>query len=71
MRSTFSTIANESQNFSADVIEAALAHQDKNRVRAVYARTDYFEQRVHLMRWWSNYLDALHNMDEVAQKKLA
>ena len=65
-RSTFSTIANESQNFSSDAIEAALAHQDKNKIRSIYARSDYFEHRVRLMNWWSNFLDS-----RVQQKSLA
>ena len=66
MRATFSTIANESQNFSADVIEAALAHEGNNKIRATYARSDYFEQRMPLMRWWSNYLDAVKNQKQLA-----
>jgi integrase len=58
MRATFSTIAHESLNWSTEVIEAALSHQDNNRIRAAYARTDYLEQRIKLMHWWSNYLSS-------------
>jgi integrase len=66
MRSTFSTIANESQNFTPDAIEAALSHEIGNKIRTAYARSDYFEQRIPLMRWWSNYLDAVKNQKQLA-----
>jgi integrase len=69
MRSTFSTITHETQMFSSDVIEAALAHQDKNKVRGIYARTDYFEQRFSLMEWWSNYLDSIKLQKNLAMLK--
>ncbi len=59
MRSVFSTIANESQKFSPDLIEAALAHVDSNKIRSAYARSDYFDQRVGLMSWWSGYLETI------------
>ena len=39
-RATFSTIANES-GFDGDVIEKALAHEERNRVRAAYHRSEY------------------------------
>lgn len=59
-RATFSTIANES-GFDGDVIEKALAHEERNRVRAAYHRSEYIEQRRELMQWWANYLDAQKN----------
>ena len=57
-RAVFSTIANEA-GFNADVIERALAHKEKNLVRAAYHRSEYLEQRRELMQWWADYLDAL------------
>lgn len=57
-RATFSTIANES-GFDGDVIEKALAHEERNRVRAAYHRSEYIEQRRKLMQWWADYLDQL------------
>ena len=51
-----STYLNE-QGESPDVIEAALAHTDGNKVRAAYNRTDYFEARVAMMQRWSDYLE--------------
>ncbi|MNO00736.1 Prophage CP4-57 integrase [compost metagenome] len=38
--------------FNADVIEAALAHSDKNEVRKAYNRSSYLSQRIELMKWW-------------------
>jgi len=57
-RATFSTIANES-GFSGDVIEKALAHEERNKVRAAYHRSEYLEQRRELMQWWADYLEAI------------
>jgi integrase len=54
LRSIASTAMNEAE-FNADVIEAALAHSDKNEVRRAYNRSIYLEQRVSLMDWWGAY----------------
>ncbi|HDL8518519.1 TPA: tyrosine-type recombinase/integrase [Yersinia enterocolitica] len=51
LRSIASTAMNEA-GFNADVIEAALAHSDKNEVRRAYNRSTYLEQRIKLMNWW-------------------
>lgn len=56
MRSLASTTLNE-KGFDPDVIEAALAHQDRNAIRSAYNRTDYLERRRKMMEWWSNYID--------------
>lgn len=50
LRSIASTAMNEA-GFSSDVIEAALAHSDKNEVRRAYNRGIYFEQRPELIIW--------------------
>lgn len=55
LRSLASTTLNE-QGFDPDVIEAALAHADKNEVRRVYNRADYLERRSTLMYWWSDHI---------------
>jgi integrase len=57
LRSIASTALNE-QNFPADVIEAALAHVDKNEVRRAYNRSDYLEQRRPMMQWWADFVKA-------------
>ena len=56
-RSIGSTALNE-QEFAPDVIEAALAHVDKNEVRRAYNRSTYIEQRRPVMQWWSDYIQA-------------
>lgn len=55
LRSIASTALNEA-GFNPDVIEAALAHSDKNEVRRAYNRSIYLEQRITLMEWWGNYV---------------
>ncbi|EKB83967.1 TPA: tyrosine-type recombinase/integrase [Klebsiella pneumoniae] len=53
LRSIASTAMNE-KGFQADVIEAALAHVDKNEIRRAYNRSTYIKQREKLMQWWGN-----------------
>lgn len=53
LRSIASTAMNEA-GFNADVIEAALAHSDKNEVRKAYNRSTYLLQRKELMEWWGS-----------------
>ena len=57
LRSIASTVLNEHQ-FSADVIEFALAHVDGNQTRRDYNKAEYLEQRRTMMRWWSDYIEA-------------
>lgn len=57
LRSIASTALNE-QGFPPDVIEAALAHVDKNEVRRAYNRSDYLEQRRPMMQWWADFIMA-------------
>ena len=56
LRSIASTALNE-QGFDPDVIEAALAHVDRNEVRRAYNRSDYLERRRVVMCWWSDYIE--------------
>lgn len=55
LRALASTTLNEN-GFEPDIIEAALAHKDSNKVRAAYNRATYLEQRRELMNWWSNHV---------------
>jgi integrase len=64
-RSTASTLLNESGKWSPDAIERALAHKDKDIVRAAYHRGTHWEERVKMARWWSDYLDRLRQGGEV------
>ena len=58
LRATASTLLNE-MAFRPDVIERQLAHKERNKVRAAYHRSDYFDERRKLMRTWADYVDAL------------
>ncbi|EPG8552076.1 TPA: tyrosine-type recombinase/integrase [Klebsiella pneumoniae] len=55
LRSIASTALNEA-GFNADVIEAALAHSDKNEVRRAYNRSTYLNKRLELMAWWGRFV---------------
>lgn len=56
LRRTFSTILNEAGLFEPDWIEKQLAHEERNKVRAAYNAAEYWEHRVKMMAWWSEYL---------------
>ncbi|MCB1474843.1 MAG: tyrosine-type recombinase/integrase [Rhodobiaceae bacterium] len=57
-RVTASSILN-SRGYDPDVIEAVLAHQDRNAIRRIYNRATYWDQRVKLMQEWSGLLEYL------------
>lgn len=59
LRSTASTLLNESGKWHPDAIERALAHGDSNAIRGVYNRGNYWDERVRMAQWWSDYLDEL------------
>lgn len=62
-RSMFSTIAHElykEHGFHSDIIEACLAHKEKNRVKASYNRESkfkYFDEKKELIQWYADWLD--------------
>ncbi|MCT7648995.1 tyrosine-type recombinase/integrase [Aliarcobacter lanthieri] len=64
-RSMFSTIAHElykEHGFQSDIIEACLAHKEKNRVKASYNRESkfkYFDEKKELIQWYADWLDML------------
>jgi integrase len=64
-RSMFSTIAHElykEHGFHSDIIEACLAHKEKNRVKASYNRESkfkYFDEKKELIQWYADWLDKL------------
>ncbi len=55
-RATFSTWANETGAARPDVIEACLAHEESNRIRAAYNRAKFAEERRALLEAWAEYL---------------
>lgn len=56
-RATFSTWAREQTDYSPEIIKAALAHTQSNKVIAAYARTTYFDRRRHLMEAWAAFCE--------------
>lgn len=71
LRALASTTLNE-QGFEPDVIEAALAHVDKNAVRAAYNRSQYLERRRVMMAWWSEHIEqaSFGNLSVAGRKQL-
>ncbi|MBC7716456.1 MAG: tyrosine-type recombinase/integrase, partial [Pseudorhodobacter sp.] len=54
-RSSFSSWANEHGVARPDVIEAALAHKESDKVRAAYNRASFAVERRNLLTAWANY----------------
>jgi hypothetical protein len=59
---------NESGKWSPDAIEKGLAHQMEG-VRGVYNRSPYWQERVEMAQWWSDYLDTLRQGAEIIPLK--
>jgi integrase len=64
-RAMASTLLNESGLWHPDAIERALAHGQKDKVRAAYHRGAHWAERVRMAQWWSDYLDQLRVGGEV------
>lgn len=62
LRTTASTLLNESGKWSSDAIERSLAHADKDSIRGIYNRGFYWEERVAMHQWWSDHLDQLRDL---------
>ena len=58
-RSVASTYLNNLGTIRPDMIEAQLAHGDRDQVRASYNRADYMEYRTAMMQFWADTLDAM------------
>jgi len=60
IRHTFATLTRQymqkKHNISDEVIEIAMQHLDKNKIRAVYNHYDYFKERKELLELWQNFL---------------
>lgn len=57
-RSTASTLLNE-LGVRPDIVEAQLAHKSADKIRAIYNRAKYMENRRVMMQQWADYLDKL------------
>ena len=64
-RTIASTKLHESNLFDSRVIEVAMAHVDKNKIRGVYNRAMYLDERRKLMQWYGDYLDSLRSAGKV------
>jgi integrase len=61
LRTTASTLLNQSGKWHPDAIERALSHGDNDAVRGIYNGGHYWEERVIMMQWWSDHIDALRS----------
>lgn len=57
-RALASTRLNE-MGWAPDLIERQLAHVERNKVRSVYNRAQYLDERRVMMQKWADYLDGL------------
>jgi len=58
-RAMASTLLNECGRYRHDVIEAQLAHQEKNAVRNAYNHAQYLPERKIMMQEWADWLDEM------------
>ncbi len=65
LRATASSLLNESGKWHPDAIERSLAHGDSNAVRRAYHRTSYWDERIRMAQWWSDYLDELRDKGKI------
>lgn len=70
-RAVASTLLNESGQWHPDAIERALAHRDRDHVRAAYHRGTHWAERVRMAQWWSDYLDELRRGGSVVELRRA
>ncbi|MFF7063463.1 integrase arm-type DNA-binding domain-containing protein [Pseudomonas sp. NPDC008258] len=54
-RSTFRDWAAECTDFSREVCEMALAHDERDQTESAYSRTDFFDKRRILMSEWASF----------------
>lgn len=58
IRHLISTSLNE-RDYNADWIEKALSHKGKDRIRDIYNKAKYLEQRARMLQDWGDYLESL------------
>jgi integrase len=58
-RTSASSLLNESGKWNPDAIERALAHMVAGSVRRIYNQSAYWNERVEMAQWWSDYMDEL------------
>jgi integrase len=70
-RASFSTWANETGAARPDVIEACLAHNEANRIRAAYCRATFAKERRALLAAWAEYLGQQADADVTDKSRRA
>lgn len=60
-RTSASSLLNESGKWNPDAIERALAHEVDGKIRKIYNRSDYWDERVEMAQWWSDFIEQLRN----------
>ncbi|QXF12812.1 MULTISPECIES: tyrosine-type recombinase/integrase [Sphingopyxis] len=58
-RTTASTLLNEAEKWFPDAVERSLSHLDANAIRRIYNQAQYWNTRIEMAQWWSDYLDEL------------
>jgi integrase len=69
-RASFSSAAYEKSGQPGEVIEKALAHEEKSKIKAAYNRAEYLEQRRALMDWWGRQLQIMEQGGEIVSEGL-
>jgi integrase len=70
LRSTGSTMMNE-EHFPSDVVEAILAHKEKNATRGSYNHARYVKGVTEALQWYADKLDKLVTGADVIELKAA
>ena len=63
-RGLFSTICHDNtqdHGLTSEVIELCLAHEDNNKVRSAYNKSERLQEKADLMEWYGNYIDNIKN----------
>jgi integrase len=68
MRSLITNVLNE-KGFNRDAIERQLDHQEPNRTRASYLRSDFMEERTKIMQWFADWCTGTKDVNNVVELK--
>lgn len=60
-RTSASSLLNESGKWNPDAIERALAHMIAGSIRRINNQSAYWQERVEMAQWWSDYLSILRD----------
>jgi integrase len=69
-RSSFTDWAEEQLSGYSPAADAALAHQENNKTKKAYKRTDFFMQRIGLMQEWADYVADRERVQALAVRDL-